>query len=308
MTAPLLLIVNPSSARRTTGRNWPQIEEKLCTVLPAFDVVQTKQAGDAIRLAKEAASRYETIAAIGGDGTINEVANGILNSGADTALGVLPRGTGSDFVRSLGIPHKLGKAARVLAGGHRRKIDVGRATFLAPDGEERSRWFINAAEVGFGAVVCDAVNHPARWLPGPAAFMWAIVTTLFRHKPSHITITTDVSGPGPHTLLLSNAWIANGNFSGGGIRSAPKAILDDGLLDLIVAAHASPLVRLWGLPKLRSGKFVEMRQVSYAQVTSAAFTAVDGPQLVELDGDVAGTTPARFEVAPARLTVIAPAG
>lgn len=304
MTASLLLIVNPRSGKRATGRKWPEIEAALREILPPFDVVRTKHGGHAISLAAEAAARYETIAAVGGDGTINEVANGILDSGAPTALGIIPRGTGSDSVRTLGIPHKLRGAAKVLAGGRRRTIDAGRATFVDASGEERSRWFVNAAEVGFGAMVSDAVNHPSRWLPGPAAFMWAIVTTMFRHKPSRVTIAID-SGE-PRTILLSNAWAANGGYSGGGIRSAPRAAIDDGLLDFVVAEHASPLVRLAGLPKLRSGKFIEMKQVSNAQGRAAAFTAEGKPQLVEVDGDVVGRTPARFEVEAGRLAVIAP--
>jgi YegS/Rv2252/BmrU family lipid kinase len=303
LTASLLLIVNPHSARGVTGRKWPKLEAALRGILPPFDVVCTKHAGDATRLAEEAADRYETIAAVGGDGTISEVANGILDSVCQTALGIIPRGTGSDLVRTLRIPHKLGGAARVLARGQRRTIDVGRATFIDPNGEERSHWFINAAEVGAGAMVSDAVNRPGRWLPGPAAFMWAIITTLFRHKPSDVTIITDSSSP--RTILLSNAWAANGCYSGGGVHSAPRALMDDGLLDLVVAEHASLFVRLAGLPRLRSGKFIEMRHVQYSQTKIAAFTA-EPPQLVELDGDVVGTTPARFEVVPGRLTVVAP--
>ncbi|MCH8813969.1 MAG: diacylglycerol kinase family lipid kinase [Chloroflexi bacterium] len=303
MTASLLLIVNPHSSKKATGRNWPKFEPALRRILPPFNVARTKHAGDAIDLAAEAADRYETIAAVGGDGTISEVANGILNSGCQTALGIIPRGTGSDLVRTLSISHKLGGAARILARGHRRTIDVGRATFLDPAGEERSRWFINAAEVGFGAMVSDAVNQPGRWLPGPAAFMWAIIKTLFRFKPSDVTITIDSSSP--RTILLNNAWAANGCYSGGGIRSAPRALMDDGLLDFVVAEHASLLVRLSGLPKFRSGKFTEMRHVQYSQAKTATFTA-ETPQLVELDGDVVGTTPVRFEVVPAGLTVVAP--
>jgi YegS/Rv2252/BmrU family lipid kinase len=278
VTRPLLLIVNPHSAKRATGRNWPKLHKTLRRILPPFDVFMTQRTGDATAFAADAAIRYETIVAVGGDGTINEVANGIRQSGSETALGILPRGTGSDLVRTLGIPHRFPDAARLLARGNRRKIDLGKATFLAPDGRERSRWFVNAAEVGFGAMVSGAVNHPSRFLPGPAAFMWAILMTMVRHRPSTTSVTTNSSSH--RSLLLSNAWIANGRYSGGGIKSAPRAL------------------------KLRSGEFVKMRQVEYRQAAQAAFTS-DPPQLVEVDGDVVGTTPATFEIEPQRLTVIA---
>jgi len=302
VTKPLILIVNPHSAKRATGRNWPRLHKTLRRILPPFDVYITQHAGDAMTFTGDAATRYETIVAVGGDGTVNEVANGIRHSGAETALGVLPRGTGSDLVRTLGIPHKFRDAAQLLARGNRRKVDLGKATFLAPDGREHSRWFVNAAEVGFGAVVSGAVNHPSRFLPGPAAFMWAVLTTMARHRPTTTSVTID--GSAHRTLLLSNAWIANGRYSGGGMKSAPRALIDDGLLDLVLVEHASIPVRIGGLPKLRSGEFVKMRQVEYRQAAQAAFTS-DPPELVEVDGDVVGTTPATFGIEPQRLTVIA---
>ncbi len=301
MIRPLILIVNPQSAKRATGRHWPELYKKLRRILPPFDVIITQRAGDATAFAAAAAIRYDTIVAVGGDGTINEVANGIRQSGSETALGILPRGTGSDLVRTLGIPHRFPDAAQLLARGNRRKIDLGKATFLAPDGQRRSRWFVNAAEVGFGAMVSGAVNHPSRFLPGPAAFMWAILATMVRHRPITTSVTTD--GSSHRFLLLSNAWIANGRYSGGGIKSAPRALIDDGLLDIVLVEHASIPVRAAGLSKLRSGEFVKMRQVEYRQATQVAFTS-DTPQLVEVDGDVVGTTPATFEIEPQRLTVI----
>lgn len=302
MTRPLVLIVNPRSAKGATGRNWPRLRKALRRILPPFDVHITKHSGDAMEFAAGAAARYETLVAVGGDGTINEVANGICQSGAQAALGILPRGTGSDLVRTLGIPHGFPEAAQLLARGNRRRIDLGKATFLAPDGRVQSRWFVNAAEVGFGAAVSGEVNHPSRFLPGPAAFMWAVLTTLVRHRPTAASVTID--GAASRTLLLSNAWIANGRYSGGGIKSAPRAVIDDGLLDIVVVQHASLRVRIAGLPRLRSGRFVKMREVEYRQATQAAF-ASDPPELVEVDGDVVGTTPATFEIEPQRLLVIA---
>jgi YegS/Rv2252/BmrU family lipid kinase len=302
MTKPLILIVNPRSAKRATGRNWPELQKTLRCILPPFDVFITQQAGDAAAFAADVAIRYETIVAVGGDGTVNEIANGIRQSGSETSLGILPRGTGSDLVRTLGIPHRFPDAAQLLARGNRQKIDLGRATFLAPDGRVHSRWFVNAAEVGLGAIVSGVVNRPSRFLPGPAAFMWAVLTTMFAHRPVTTSVTTD--GSAHRSLLFGNAWIANGRYSGGGIKSSPRALIDDGLLDIVLVEHASIPVRVALLSKLRSGEFVKARQVEYRQAARAAFTS-DPPQLVEVDGDVIGTTPATFEIEPQRLTVIA---
>lgn len=302
MTRPFVLVVNPNSAKGATGRKWTELNKTLERILPPFDVFITQRAGEATAFAADASPQYETVVAVGGDGTINEVANGIRQSGSETALGILPRGTGSDLVRTLGIPHRFPSAAQLLARGHRKKIDMGKATFLDPDGRERWRWFVNAAEVGFGAIVSDAVNHPSRFLPGPAAFMWAVITTMVKHHPITTSVTTD--GSSHRSLLLSNAWIANGRYSGGGMKSAPRALIDDGLLDIVLVEHSSIPVRVAGLPKLRSGKFVKMREVEYRQAAQATFTS-EAAQLIEVDGDVVGTTPATFEIEHRCLTVIA---
>ena len=270
---------------------------------PPFDAVLTRVAGDAVRLAAERANSYETVVAVGGDGTVSEVANGILSAGAEAALGVIPRGTGSDLVRTLGIPTGAKAAASLLASGARRRIDVGLATFADSQGNPASRWFLNAAEVGAGAMVADAMNRASRRVPGPPAFWWAILTTLLRYRPSLVSVASD--GSPPLKMLLSNAWIANGRYSGGGIQSAPRAAVDDGLLDVVAVAHASAWRRVLGLLKLRSGAFVEMPEVQYRKAARVQFTAQ--PHLpVEVDGDAVGATPAMFEVVPGRLTVVAP--
>ena len=303
MTSRLLVIVNPRSANGSTGRRWPKLERQLREALPPFDAVLTRASGEANRLAAEGADRYGIVVAVGGDGTISEVANGILAAGAEAALGVIPRGTGSDLVRTLGIPTGLQGAAALLASGPRRRIDVGRATFLDFRREPAVRWFLNAAEVGVGALVVDAINRASRRLQGPPAFWWAILTTMFRHRPSVASVVTD--GSPPLRLLLSNAWIANGRYSGGGILSAPRASPDDGLLDVILVEHGSVWRRVAGLLKLRSGAFVELPEVQYRHAACVEFTA-QTPLPIEIDGDAVGTTPATFEVVPSRLTVVAP--
>ena len=303
MTPRLLLIVNPRSANRSTGRNWRKLRKRLQEVLPPFRAVRTAGPGDAARLAARAAGRYEVVVAVGGDGTIGEVANGLLaNDSGGTALGVLPRGTGSDFVRTLGVPRDIGKAASLLARGHRRKIDVGRATFTDFSGERSSRWFVNAAEVGMGAMVCREVNRAQRRLSGQAAFWWAILITARRYHPAVATVVTD--GSPARELLLNNAWIANGCYSGGGMKTAPRARLDDGLLDAVVVEQVGGWRRITRVPKLRSGTFVDMPEVEYRQAARVEFTA-ETPILVETDGDAVGTTPATFECLPGQLTVVA---
>lgn len=306
MRASHLLIVNPRSANRSTGRLWPKMEQRLRPLLAPFDAVLTEAPGDATRLAREAAGRYESIVAVGGDGTVSEVVNGLIDDDgearAGTALGVIPRGTGNDLVRSLRLPTSLKGAAAVLSRGRRREIDVGRARFLGPDGAPASRYFVNAAEVGMGAVVAEAMSGAPRWFGRSAAYLWVILGATLRDRGQRVSLS--VNGAAPEATLLSNAWIANACYSGGGIRSAPRARLDDAALDLVRVAHTALPRRVYALLKLRSGAFVELPHVEYRQVRSVEFTS-ETPVPVETDGDPVGTVPATFDVLPARLTVIA---
>ena len=306
MTARHLPIVNPRSAGGATGQQWQKIERQLRGRLPPFDVAFTNRPRHGTRLAADAVGRYEVVVAVGGDGTVDEVINGLVDdTGAvrpDVAAGLIPLGTGADFARSLGIPRGLEQAAAVLAGGQRREIDIGRACFRAYDGSQAVRYFINEAEVGMGATVCAMVNRSSKRFGGIVTYLPAIVVVMLRYPARPVSFVVD--GKPPETIMLDNAWIANGSHSGGGIRSAPRARLDDGLLDLVRVGHARPWERLRGLLKLRSGAFVELPQVDYQavrRVEASADTAVP----LEVDGEPVGTLPATFDLLPARLSVIA---
>ena len=302
----LLLLVNPHSANGSTGRRWPAIEAKLRSLLPPFDVAFTEHQGHATTIAREAADRYGCIALVGGDGTVNEVANGLIADDrplrSDLTLGVICRGTGSDFIRTLGIPRDLEGAAERLATGNVREIDIGKIRFRSPAGSETIRYFLNEADIGMGAVVCDRVNRSSKRLGGRLSFLRATLITSLGYRPHRVSLSLD--GAPAQPTLLSNAWFANGQYSGGGIRDAPRARLDDGLLDVVCVGHLSPLQKLTFFPKLRSGAFVNLPQVTYrtARRIEAESAATVG---ISTEGEVIGTLPATFEIIGERLKVIA---
>jgi len=302
----LILIVNPHSANGSTGRRWPAIETKLRSLLPPFDVAFTERQGHATAIAREAAGRYGCIALVGGDGTVNEVANGLIASDrllrSDLALGVICRGTGSDFIRTLGIPRDLEGAAERLATGQMREIDVGKIRFRSPDGSEAVRYFLNEADIGMGAVVCDRVNRSSKRLGGRLSFLRAILITTLTYRPHLVTLSLD--GAPAQQMLLGNAWFANGQYSGGGIRMAPRARLDDGLLDVVCMSDMSRLQKVFSFRKLRSGAFVDLPQITYrtARRIEAESAATVG---ISTEGEVIGTLPATFELIDERLKVIA---
>jgi diacylglycerol kinase (ATP) len=304
--ADTLIIVNPRSADGSTGRRWPEIERGLRARLPALDIAFTERPGHATDIAREAAARYGRIALVGGDGTLNEVVNGLIVDDRivwpDVALGIIPRGTGGDFVRSVGIPRDLEGAAERLATGTAREVDVGKVHYRRPDGSEGVRYFINEGEIGMGAAVCEAVNRSSKRWGGRLSFLRAILVTALRYPDQEIMLSLD--GTPAERVIISNIWLANGQYSGGGIRSGPRARLDDGLLDVVQIGSAGILEKLMGLRKLRSGAFVDRPNVVYRTARRVeAESAASVP--VEVEGEPIGTLPASFEVIGERLRVIA---
>jgi YegS/Rv2252/BmrU family lipid kinase len=302
----LLLIVNPRSANGSTGRRWPAIEGKLRSLLPPFDVAFSERPLHATAIAREATGRYGCIALVGGDGTVNEVANGLVADDrplrADLTLGIIPRGTGADFVRTLGIPRDLEGAAERLAMGKVREIDVGKVRYRSPDGSEAVRYFLNEGEIGMGAAASDRVNRSSKRLGGRLSFLRATLITALSYRPHLVNLSLD--GAPAQQMLLTNVWLANGQYSGGGIHMAPRARLDDGLLDVVCIGSLSRLQTVIFLPKLRSGAFIDLPQVTY--LTARRIEAEsEVPVLIEVEGEAIGSLPATFELIGERLKVIA---
>ncbi len=305
--AATLVIVNPRSANGRAGRNWVPIESTLRARLPfAFDVAFTELPGHATDIAREAAPRCERIIVLGGDGTVNEVVNGLVSGdrlvNAKIVLGLIRYGTGGDFAHGLGIPKDLGGCIAKLINGSSREIDICKVTFRRADGGESVRYFINEGEIGMGAAVCEAVNRSSKGMGGSLSFLRAILTTMLGYPNQIVRLSLDGAPAKP--MLINNVWLANGAYSGGGIRSAPRACLDDGLLDVVIVKGSSLLSRLVGLPALRSGAFVKNRNVDY-RTAKRIEAESDESVPIEVEGEPIGRLPATFEVIDTHLRVIA---
>ena len=311
-----LVIVNPESAGGATRAAWPSIASDLRSHFGAFTIAFTEQSGQGIELAAEAARKgVKFLIACGGDGTISEVANGILQSGSAAELGILPSGTGGDFRRTLEIPLRTRDAAQILRDGHTRLIDVGRVTYINPAGIEDTRYFLGIASFGMSASVIERVKEsgpewlPARapkWLTGRLSFGASMLQTAMQSPSVKVVVQLD-DRPEQH-LSVANFCIANARYFGGGMKIAPQAKLTDGRFDVITIGDMGARKILTNAPRLYVGSHLSMDQVHHALAKKVIARAAskDEEVTVEVDGELPGRLPATFQVLPAALRVRCP--
>jgi YegS/Rv2252/BmrU family lipid kinase len=293
-----VVIVNPSSAGGSTGEAWPQIASDLRSQFGAFRVLFTKHRGDAAALANEAARKgAKFIIACGGDGTISEVANGILSSGKDAELGILPSGTGGDFRRTLEIPSRTRDAAKILRTGRTARIDVGRVSYVDNNGNDATRYFVGVASCGMSTKVIERVKADH------ASFASALLKTAMRNEPVRLVVQLDDSHE--HHLVVSNLCVANARYFGGGMKIAPDAKLTDSKFDVIGIGDLSALKIFTSAPRVYTGAHLSMPEVSHALARKITVRAADRAAEValEVDGELPGRLPAAFQIIPQALRV-----
>lgn len=292
------MIVNPSSAGGSTGKAWPEIASDLRSQFGAFHPVFTKHRGDAAALAGEAARKgAKFIIACGGDGTVSEVANGILSSGKDAELGILPSGTGGDFRRTLEIPAQSRAAARVLRTGRTVKIDVGRVSFIGNDGNEAMRYFLGVASCGMSTKVIERVKAKK------SSFVSSLLQTAVRTEPARLVVQLDDSHE--RHLVVLNLCVANARYFGGGMKIAPEAKLTDGKFDVVGIGDLSALKLFTSAPRVYLGSHLSMPEVSHALARKVIIKSADRASEInlEVDGELPGKLPATFQIIPEALRV-----
>ena len=293
-----IVIVNPSSASGGTGEAWPQIASDLRSQFGPFKVVFTKHRGDAAALANEAARKgVKFIIACGGDGTVSEVANGILSSGKDAELGILPSGTGGDFRRTLEVPSQSRAAARVLKRGRTVRIDVGRVSFIDHNGADVMRYFLGVASCGMSTKVIERVKAEK------VSFASSLLQTALRTAPIRLAVQLDDSHE--RQIVVSNLCIANARYFGGGMKIAPDAKLTDGKFDVVGVGDLSALKIFTSAPRVYFGSHLSMPEVSHALARKITVRTADrGAEVaLEIDGELPGKLPAAFQIVPKALRV-----
>jgi YegS/Rv2252/BmrU family lipid kinase len=304
-----LIIVNPASAGGRTGRRWPDVAGRLRAAGLDFDAALTSSGGEAEEQSRQAVRDGRAlVVAAGGDGTINEVVNGCFEAGDPAAtgscLGVLPMGTGGDLRRTLGHPLDVEQAAAVLRAGRARTIDTGRVTCSGFAGGTVVRHFVNIADAGIGGDVVDRVNRGRRVVNGEVTFLLASVRTLltWRNRPMRVVIDGRA-----RDLVAQQVVVANCQYFGGGMRVAPGAVPDDGLLDVVIAGDLGPWENVRGLRRIREGTHLDAGNAKLSHAL-AERVEISSPELtrVDADGEQPGVLPAVIEVQPAALKVLCP--
>jgi diacylglycerol kinase (ATP) len=303
------VIVNPEAGSRSVGRQWPDINKQLHKAGLSFDYEFTVGVGHAVDIASRAIdSGYHYLIAVGGDGTVNEVANGILSSSnpLGITLGVMSAGTAHAFSFSLGFTeeHNNINACSFLTDQRRALIDVG-VVQCWNQGQSIERFFLNEASIGLSAEMVDAwkslpnrfgknVNIALRTVAGYKSL------AMHRNKKVRLHVGNEVE-----SISICTVFVSNGQYCADRMLIAPQASLDDGLLNAIIVRDMSKLELLRIRPTLYDGSHVKHPKI---RETKTAVITIESDErlLVEADGDILGECPASFRVIPSALTVVIP--
>ncbi len=240
---------------------------------------------------------------VGGDGSVNEVVNGIVGAG-DVELAIIPRGTGWDFVRTFGIPRDLDGAIDVALGGAVREVDAGAVSYRTWSGDEAQAHFANVASAGISGAIAQRANESSKALGGKISYYWATLAVFFGWQIGELRVTVDDE---TREGRMIDAMVCNGRYLGGGMMMCPDAEPDDGLFDVMLIGDVTKRDLAFVLPKTYKGTHLPHPRL---EVLRGRVVTVDAPEPLplELDGEQPGTTPARFEILPRALRLRVPTG
>jgi YegS/Rv2252/BmrU family lipid kinase len=300
-------IVNPHAGNGSAGSTWPFIEALAKDRLGPFEAYMTKGPGDAAIFAKNAvAEKTKRLVCVGGDGTLNEVVNGIMmneeSMRSELILGFIPKGSGCDFIRTVSIPQDIEQALDLIASGRTRSIDLGILLLKSHKNRDCCRYFHNIASFGLGGEVAQRVNRMTKKLGPFISFMWATLISVFLYGTKRIRIIID--GSFEKEVSVWNVVVANGKYHGGGMRVAPDASVCDGLLHVTIIGNLTIPEVFFNLSKLYNGRIYDIDKVITRTCKKVAAIS-DERVLLEVDGEQPGMLPLVVKIAPGALQVIA---
>jgi YegS/Rv2252/BmrU family lipid kinase len=296
-------VVNPQSANGETGKRWVEIEARLRRSLDDMKVGFTQAAMHAETLARDALKEgFDTVVAVGGDGTINETVNGFFENGKpvrpNAAFGVLPRGTGGDFRRTFGWSGELEPAVERLRRDSSVPFDVGLLEFTDANGGTRQRYFANIASFGASGVVDLEVNRTSKALGGRVSFLWGSMKALSKYSDKRVRYRID--GGEWQQAPVTTIAVANGKYFGGGMMVAPEAETADGVFDITVWSGFGLADFVLKQKSIYEGTHVKLKgtRCLRAKVFEAE---CDDEVLIDCDGEQPGRLPCKMTVLPGAL-------
>lgn len=301
----VVFLVNPASANGSTGRRWPKIAHVATEAGLRGSTQLSTRPGEIGDLAYEASQNGAgLIVVVGGDGTVNEAVNGLMRAAPDSRpdLAVIPRGTGTDFVRSFKIPKKVERAADVAANGIPKSIDVGRVSYQAWNRSPEVSHFVNAGGAGISGAIAKRANSTSKALGGKLSFLWAVLAVYSGWDAGRIEV--DLDGDSREAAMLE-VLVTNAGYVAGGMRVAPDADPADGLFDVILVGDLTTRELLPTLAKVYRGRHFPHAKLELVRTKRVAVQGAE-PLPIQLDGEQPGTTPAVFEVVPQAIRLRVP--
>lgn len=294
----VVVIVNPIAGGGRAARLLPLLRAHAAAA--EMEIAVTTRARQGEELAASAAGRFERIVAVGGDGTVQEVLNGVTASAQRPAVGIVPAGSGNDLARALALPGSARAALRVALHGVARQTDLAEAR----DGTGRRRLFAAAGGTGFDAQVAHLMTgQTAVRRSGRLGYLLTALGELRRYRGADVELCwNDMAGAEERLQLRAfMVAVANGAYYGGGMRIAPAAAVDDAALDLCIVADLAPLAALGQIPALYRGRHVRHPAVRMARATTVT---LDGDAPVHLDGEPFGRLPLSVRVLPGEVRLV----
>lgn len=307
--AEWLVLVNPNAGLRAGEKDWPEINNLLLEHGFDFDVVFTNKPFQGIELSRELITEkgYQKIIAVGGDGTLNEVVNGIFQqqryASTDITLGMITVGTGNDWARMYGFPQKYKKAIKILRNERTFLQDVGKVKYRY-DAGDKSRYFVNMAGMGYDALIAKKTNlMKAKGRGGTSLYLFNLLTGLFQYENTRFNIIVDGQQVFDGEVFSMSIGICK--YNGGGMMQLPNAIPDDGLFDMTIIKKTSKFRVVTNIKKLYDGSFTQMPEVATHTGKRISITATPRHSIhLETDGESLGTSPLDFEIVPKAVKLI----
>ena len=298
------VVVNPAAGGGRLGQIWPTLAAALEHALGPLSVLRTTKPGEGRHLAeRHLRNGAELVISAGGDGTTNEVVDGLLGAGGGPHLGVISVGTGRDFIRTLGDSNDVRAAVNAIASGRRKVVDAGRVSYLTDAGTTQTRHFLNVASIGVSGPTARAVNAAKHGRPvhAKAAFYFHTIVELMRFRSQPVRVIFDSGESIEVTTALVVA--ANGRYFGGGMMIAPEARIDDGLFDALVYRAEGKLRMVLDFNKIYRGAHTTLPRVTIKRCRRFTVEPLGEPLILEADGESPGRIPATCEILPKALVL-----